>query len=102
LKNHLLVDTARCPVLEAVAHHQARDAAGGLHVLDGPLGLAARVVEGLSHLGRDQTGQLLLVLVQEGAQLEEVARALLGRRGPPLRKGFLSSLHGALDVGRRP
>ena len=100
LVDDFLVDAPRGAILEAVAHHQGRDAAGGLDVVDAALDLAAGIVERLAHLGHDQPRQLLPVFDQQLAQREEIARPLLRRRRAPGREGRGGGPHGGVDVGR--
>ena len=78
LADHELVDAAG-DVLEVVALHQDRDAAGDLDVLDAAPQLAAGLGEGLAVLGGDDAGDLVEVLFEELLEAEEVLDAL-GRR----------------------
>ncbi len=77
LADHLAVDVRR-DVLEAVAHQQRRRAAGHLDALDAAADAAARLVERLAVLGRDDAGELLEVLFEQLPELEH--RRGRGRR----------------------
>ena len=79
------VDAAR-DVLEAVAHEHRRRAARDLDALDAAAQAAARFVQRLAVLGRDDARDLLEVLFEQLLELEHRLRALDRRRFAPARE----------------
>ena len=89
-------------LLEAVAHHQRRRAAGDLDALDAAPDAAARLVDRLAVLGRDGPGQLLEVLLEQLDESEQRAGAQDDGRVAPARERRASrGLDGGVEIGAR-
>src|SRR6185369_6419702 len=88
-------------VLGELTLDQVRDAAGEFDDLEAALHLAARVRQHLAVLAHDAPGELLDVLGDELAELEQDRRALPQRGPAPRDRRFLGDGDGAIDVGNR-
>ena len=90
---------ARGDLLRALALHQLRDPAGELDDLQAALHLAARVVEGLAVLARDDAGEVVAARGEQLAVGEHDGRALGERGGAPAGERRARRAGGAVDVG---
>jgi hypothetical protein len=81
---------------------QAGRAGRHLHALDTAPHRAARLVQRLAVLVREDAGQLLEVPLQDALQFEEVARPLDRRHLPPGRIRGVGGLDGRIDLGGAP
>ena len=80
-------------VLEAVAHQQRRCAARHLDALDAAPHAAARLIERLAVLGRDDARDLVEVILEQLLELEHHARAGDRWRFAPVRERLGRGLH---------
>jgi hypothetical protein len=85
LADGLAVDALR-NVIERLAHHQAGHTAGNLHHLDRTANRAARIVEGLAILGRENACDLVRVAVEERFVTVEDLDAIDHRDFAPLQE----------------
>ena len=101
LADDLAVDVRR-DVFQAVSHEHRRSAAGDLDALDAAPHAAARLIQRLAVLGRDDAGELLEVVLEELLELEHGAGAHDGRRVAPGGEGLLRGCDGGVEIpGRR-
>jgi hypothetical protein len=88
-------------VLEREALHQRRRAGRHFDAFDAAAHAAARFVERLPVLGRDQPRHLVEVLLHQLLHSIEHLRARVHGRVAPRRKRLGRGLHGGIHVGRR-
>eukprot|EP00962_Isochrysis_galbana_P029682 scaffold9535_cov96-Isochrysis_galbana.AAC.2 len=84
---------------QRLAHHQRRHRARVLHHLQPAEDVSLGVVQRLAVLVRDEAGQVVGPLTDEGLQLEHHAGAVRHRRLRPLREGRARRLDGSLHLG---
>ncbi len=100
LADHLLVDAAG-DVLQEIALHHERDAAGHLDVLNRAAHLTYRFFVGLAVLVGDGRRDLVQARFEQVFELEEVLDAVAGRHLTPVEEGRLGRLGGGVDLLRR-
>ena len=96
---HDLTVQAGCHVLEPVAHQQGRRAARHLDAFDPAAHAAARFIQRLAMLGRDDASDLVDVILEQLPEPEERARTGDRWRLTPARKRGDRRLHRRVEIG---
>ncbi len=88
-------------VVERIAHHQARHAAGHFHHLDHAADFGPGVVPGLPVLARQDGREFIGVLVEQRFEAVQHLHAIDHRDVAPFQERGVGSLNGAVHIGGR-